>query len=56
MKNKETEVTLEYIQNDGKSIIIVTHRPGQESIRTIADTVPPREGPNQTPSQEEGKK
>jgi hypothetical protein len=36
----DNETKLEYIQQ-GNTLLIVTRRPGQQSVRILADTVPP---------------
>ena len=40
--SSKQDVTLEYIQRDEKSFIVITHRPGQESVQTILEIVPPQ--------------
>lgn len=43
--------TVEYFQGEGGKILIITHRPGHESVKTIAQTVPPEKVSSESSSQ-----
>jgi len=54
-EDKKSDVTVEYIQQNDKELLILTRIPGQEPVRTIADIVLPREVPSEQESTEKEK-
>jgi hypothetical protein len=42
-KKAKADANTEYIQINSKEILILTHRHGEEPVRTIAECFPPKE-------------